>query len=141
MDPNPFLNPPLTYILFALGAIVLLAGAVFAVGAWGAGKMREGRVEDSTDIPYPDRPRSADDRETVSRARAEAQSSDPIVSDAQLDELAVGADRKIMPQTPTRGERPVDAAARDKDNRQIGPQAEAGTSPADAQGQGERSPL
>jgi hypothetical protein len=121
MDPNPFSNPPMGFILFGLVMVLLLAAIVYALGAWGAAKMRQGRIEDSTDIPYPDQPRSEDDRETVQRVHSREPSPDRVVSQSQLDELAVGGDRKIVPQTPTRGERPVDAADRDKDSRQIRP--------------------
>jgi hypothetical protein len=141
MDPNPFVNPPLAYILFGLVAVLLLAAVVYAVGAWGAGKMREGRLQDSTDIPYPEQPRSDDDRETVARARSTKDSSDRITSDEQLDDLAVGADRKIVPQTPTRGERPVDAAERSKSAHQIGAQDQGEASPAADEESGTRSPL
>ncbi|HMQ31904.1 MAG TPA: hypothetical protein PKD53_14340 [Chloroflexaceae bacterium] len=142
MDPNPFVNPPIGLIIFGLVIVLLLAAVIYGLGAWGAGKMRQGRVEDSTDIPYPDRPQSADDRETVAHARAEAAASDRVVSDQQIRELELGADRKVVPQTPTRGERPVDAADRDKDLHQIGPQSAGATSPAREQRDDEeRSPL
>lgn len=141
MDPNPFNNPPIGFILFGLATVLLLGAVIYALGAWGAGKMRQGRIEDSTDIPYPERPQSADDRETVGHARAEGSPPDRIVSDAQLGELELGADRKIVPQTPTRGERPVDAADRDKDLHQIDPRSSGATSPAREQEGGERSPL
>ncbi len=141
MDPNPFVNPPLPFILFGLAAVLLLAAVVYAVGAWGAGKMREGRQRDSTEIPYPEQPRSDDDRETVARARSEKVNSDRITTDEQLDDLAVGADRKIVPQTPTRGERPVDAAERTRDAHQVGSQAAAEPSPAAEEDSGTRSPL
>lgn len=115
MDPNPFSNPPLGFIVAGLVAVLLLAAVIYALGAWGAGKMRRGRVEDSTDIPYPEQPRSADDRETVRHAQAEGSEAGRVMTEADLDELALGADRKIVPQTPTHGERPVDAAGRDQD--------------------------
>lgn len=142
MDPNPFVNPPTALIIFGLAIVLLLAGAIYALGAWGAGKMRQGRVEDSTDIPYPDRPQSDDDRETVAHARAEGATGERVVSDRQIRELELGADRKVVPQTPTSAERPVDAAARDKDLHQIGPQSAGATSPAREQRDDEeRSPL
>lgn len=114
MDPNPFVNPPVGYLLIGLAAVLLLAAAVYLLGAWGAGKMRQGSVEESTAIPYPDRPQSEADREVVRHARAEPSPADQIVSEEQLAQLEVGADRKIVPQTPTQAERPVDAADRNQ---------------------------
>lgn len=112
MDPNPFVNPPVGFLLVGLAVVLVLAAVIYAVGAWGAGKMREGRVDDSTEIPYPEHPRSGDDRETVSRARGESAAPDTVTTEGDLNDLAVGADRKIIPQTPTRGERPADRAER-----------------------------
>lgn len=135
MDPNPFTNPPLGFILFGLVMVLLLAAAIYALGAWGAARMRQGRIEDSTDIPYPDRPQSGDDRDTVQRVHTRDDAPDRVVSSEQLNDLAVG-DRKIAPQTPTRQERPVDAADRDKNLHQVRARPSDGTSPAQEQGQG-----
>lgn len=140
MDPNPFSNPGPGLLVLGLGAVLVLGGVIYAIGAWGAARLREGRIRDETDIPFPDEPRSADDRETVSRARANDTSAEMITSEEQLADMEVGGDRKIVPQTPTRAERPVDAAERDKDVHQIGPGEQA--SPASDQNDGKsKSPL
>lgn len=138
MDPNPFSNPPLGFILFGLVMVLILAAAVYALGAWGVTRMRKGRIDESSDIPYPERPRSGDDRETVHRVESREPTPERVVSKEQLDELAVG-DRKIVPQTPTRGERPVDAADRDKNLHQLNRHAPEATNPAREQGQDSRA--
>jgi hypothetical protein len=141
MDPNPFSNPPLGFILFGLVMVLLLAAAIYALGAWGAAKMRQGRIDDSTDIPYPERPHSADDRETVQQVQLREQTSDRVVSQEQLDDLAVGRDRKIVPQTPTRDERPIDAAERDKNARQVSPDSSDTDPTRDPKRSGGQDPL
>ena len=141
MDPNPFSNPPLGYILFGLMTILFLAAVIYGLGAWGAMKMRQGRIEDSTAIPYSDNPRSEDDRETVRRAQAKGPAEERIATEEQLKERALGADRTIVPQTPTRGERPVDAADRDKEAHQIGSQAGASSPDRVQRGKDKQSSL
>ena len=142
MDPNPFVNPPLIFIVFGLAMVMLLAAVIYGLGVWGGSKMRQGRINDSTDIPYPDQPQSEDDRETVAHARAEGALGTRVVSDQQIRELELGADRKVMPQTPSSAERPADAASRDKNAHQIDAQAAGAASPASVQRDDENlSPL
>lgn len=114
MDPNPFSDPPLGFILVGLVMLLFLGAAIYVLGAWGAGKMHQGRIEDGSDIPYPDQPRSGDDRESVQRVQSRTDSPERVVSQEQVDELAVGERRRVVPQTPTRSERPVDAADRER---------------------------
>lgn len=146
MDPNPYSNPPIGFILFGLAAVTLLTALIYVLGAKAAANMRAGRLNDQTDIPYPDKPQSGDDRASVNNARA-SDTGAGIATEEQLQELAVG-DRRIVPQTPTSAERPADAYARDKEAHQVRASeafehrpADSGTSAANSAARDERSPL
>lgn len=138
MDPNPFSNPPLGFLLFGLVMVLLLAAIIYALGAWGAGKMRQGRIDNSSDIPYPDQPHSRDDRETVQHVQSRESSPERVTTQEQADQLAVGGDRKVIAQTSHRDERPIDAADRDKNARQVDRHASEARNPAREQGQSDK---
>jgi hypothetical protein len=109
MDPNP-LGPSFGSIIIGLILVMALATAIFLVGAWAVAQFRRGRVEEETDISYPDVPQSADDRRAVAKVYDRERASGGVTSDTATDmELREQAVGQPVRQSPTRAERPADA--------------------------------
>jgi hypothetical protein len=117
MDPNP-IDPGIGSIFGGLALVLGLGLLVLLAGIWVAAQFRRGRVNEETDISYPSVPQSADDR----RAVAEVHARERAVGD---DHGTTGPGMREVSQTPTRAERPADAAHR----RGVDPASDADSTP------------
>jgi hypothetical protein len=125
MDPNP-LDAGIGSIIGGILIVAGLALAVIVVGVFIAAQFRRGRVNEETTITFPDEPQSADDRREV----AAVEQREREVGGA----TAVAGGGRPVRQSPSRAERPVDAAH----ERGVDPAGDAASS---GEGRPTRNPL
>lgn len=109
------IGPSFGQVVLGLLTLLVLAGIIFAVGSLIVAQMRRGRVNEETDITYPNVPQSEADRRAVEHVHAHdervALAPDNAI-DANLHERAVGEGMRPVRQSPTQAERPADAEQR-----------------------------
>jgi hypothetical protein len=94
-----------------IGLLLVLAGAaaIYMFGMLIVSRFRAGRVNEETDITYPDNPQSDADRRAVETVHQNERVGADNATDMELHEQAVGEPIRPVRQSPTQRERPADA--------------------------------
>lgn len=100
-------------VIGMLLVVILLGLAIYAFGALVMGFFRRGRLEEETDTAYPAEPQSETDQRAVDYIHERDERATGHIFDA--DEAELGG-RRVVRQSPTQAERPVDRADRNDDD-------------------------
>lgn len=103
-------------IIVMMLLIVLLMGlAIYAIGALVMASFRRSRLDEETDIAYPAEPQSETDRRAVEHIHAYERAEGEAGVAVDTDERELSG-RRLVRQSPTQAERPVDQADRKGDD-------------------------
>jgi hypothetical protein len=151
MNPN---DVGIGSIVIGLLLVMGLAIAVYLFGVLIVSRFRSGRVNEESDITYPSNPQTDADRRALEqiqsrepsapvaadtatdmamREQSAAVPSNNIATEEELRERTVGGGMRVVRQSPTQRERPVDA----NHDRGVAPRTNA----AGTDQEGDRSPL
>lgn len=62
-------------VIIGLLLVLAFAGVIYVFGAWAVANMRRGRINEETDITYPDQPQSEADKQAVAEVREREQAT------------------------------------------------------------------